>query len=310
MNDVWNLDGLYLGFDDPAFDTDLKKLKDGIAEFAKFTARLPEMDPLTGLRTGIEMQEQLRCLGSDLAEYAMLRQSADTTDPAIGSRVGQVMAALSDTAAPEAAFQAWVSGLENLMELVERDGLLKEYRFFFENMQKSSRYLLSGRGEEIMAKMQLSGGSAWSELQQYLTSTVPVTYRGETTNLSAIRNLAYDGDAAVRKDAYEAELRCYDAIKDPVAHALNAIKLETISDCALRGFPSPLDRTLEYSRMKRETLDAMLGAMDEYLPKFWQYLKAKAKALGHENGLPCMTCLPPWATPPPSSPPRKPGIIW
>mgnify|MGYP000787042598 CR=1 FL=1 len=38
--------------------------------------------------------------------------------------------------------------------------------------------------------------------------------------------------------------------------------------------------------MKRETLDALLGAMDEYLPKFWQYLRAKGKALGHENGLP------------------------
>ena len=30
----------------------------------------------------------------------------------------------------------------------------------------------------------------------------------------------------------------------------------------------------------------MLSAMEEYSPKFWQYLKAKAKALGHENGLP------------------------
>ena len=30
----------------------------------------------------------------------------------------------------------------------------------------------------------------------------------------------------------------------------------------------------------------MLGAMVEYLPKFRQYLKAKAKALGHANGLP------------------------
>ena len=38
--------------------------------------------------------------------------------------------------------------------------------------------------------------------------------------------------------------------------------------------------------MSRETLDAMLGAMDEYLPRFWQYLKVKGKALGHENGLP------------------------
>ena len=38
--------------------------------------------------------------------------------------------------------------------------------------------------------------------------------------------------------------------------------------------------------MQRATLDAMLSAMEEYSPKFWQYLKAKAKALGHENGLP------------------------
>ena len=30
----------------------------------------------------------------------------------------------------------------------------------------------------------------------------------------------------------------------------------------------------------------MLGAMVEYLPKFRQYLKTKAKVLGHENGLP------------------------
>jgi pepF/M3 family oligoendopeptidase len=38
--------------------------------------------------------------------------------------------------------------------------------------------------------------------------------------------------------------------------------------------------------MKKETLEAMLAAMDEYAPKFWQYLKVKAKALGHKNGLP------------------------
>ena len=71
-----------------------------------------------------------------------------------------------------------------------------------------------------------------------------------------------------------------------MAYALNSIKLETITDCQLRGYASPLDRTLEQSRMERATLEVMLGAMDEYLPKFWQYLKAKGKALGHENGLP------------------------
>ena len=107
-----------------------------------------------------------------------------------------------------------------------------------------------------------------------------------TTNLSAVRNLAYDPDPQVRQDAYKAELAAYDKIKDSVAFALNSIKLETITDCRLRGYESPLERTLKRSFLSRQTLDAMLGAMEEYLPKFWQYLKVKGKALGHKNGLP------------------------
>ena len=286
MNDVWNLDPIYRGFDDPAFGRDLDELKVAVSDFAKWTQNLASADPLEALKAGIAQQEKLYTTGSKLVEYAMLRQSANTQDPEAGSRIGQIMGALSSVAGPQAAFQEWASKLPDLMELVAKDEVLTAYTFFFENIRKSSRYLLPGMGEEIMAKMGLSGGNAWAELQQFLTSTVEVDYRDTKTNLSSIRNLAYDADPAVRKDAYEAELACYSRIADPVAYALNSIKLETLNTCELRGYEGPLDKTLKESFMSRETLDAMLGAMDEYLPKFWQYLKAKGKALGYEKGLP------------------------
>ena len=296
MNEVWNLDPIYRGFDDPAFEQDLNALKKIVADFAAWTQNLDSAEPLEGLKAGIRQLEDLTALGGKLVEYGMLRQSANTQDAEAGSRVGQIMSALSAMAAPQAAFQAWASKLPGLMELVAGDEILREYAFLFETMQQSSRFLLPGLGEEIMARMSLSGGSAWSELQQFLTSTVPVEYRGEKTNLSSIRNLAYDADPAVRKDAYQAELACYERIADSVAYALNSIKLETISDCRLRGYEGPLDRTLKESHLSRQTLEAMLGAMDEYLPKFWQYLKAKGKALGHENGLPWYDLFAPMGT--------------
>ena len=286
MNERWNLDPIYKGFDDPAYDKDLNTAKDLIAEYTAFMADLSAKDPAQALHKGIELEEKVGELAGKLGLYASLRQSTDTRDPEAASQMGRLMALYSSLAAPEAAFKDWATKLPNLMELVEADDFLRDYRFLFSKMAESSQYLLPGKGEAIMARMRLSGGSAWSDLQGYLTSTVPVEYNGTTTNLSAIRNLAYDADPAVRKAAYEAEIACYDRIKDSVAFALNSIKLETISDCQLRGYESPLARTLKRSDMKRETLDAMLGAMDEYLPKFWQYLKAKAKALGHENGLP------------------------
>ena len=286
MNSVWNLDPFYLGFDDPAFEADMTKLKEAVEKIGDFADQLPSLSPIDGLTRGIALEEDFSRLINKLAGFASLRQAANTRDGEAGSRMGQIMGLYAGVAAPFAAFKDWAGKLPNLMELVEGDENLKDYTFLFKNMAESSRYLLPGIGEAVAAKLSLSGGDAWSEMQQYLTSTVPVTYRGETTNLSAIRNLAYDPDPQVRKDAFEAEIACYDRIKDPVAYALNSIKLETISDCQLRGYESPLHRTVKHNDMKMETLDAMLAAMDAYAPKFWQYLKAKAKALGHENGLP------------------------
>ena len=286
MNEVWNLDVIYRGFDDPAFAADMEKLEKLVKDYAAFAGELVGQTPLDGLKKGIALEEALTVLTAKLGEYASLRQSVNTRDAEAGSRLGQVMQRISGAAGAQAQWREWVSKIPDLMMLVAGDETLKDYTFLFERLLRNSTHLLGSLGEQISAKLSMSGSSAWSDLQGYLTSTVPVSYNGGTTNLSAIRNLAYDPDPAVRKAAYEAELSCYDRIKDSVAYALNSIKLETISDCQLRGYGSPLDRTLEQSDMKRETLDAMLGAMEEYMPKFRQYLRAKGKALGHENGLP------------------------
>jgi len=286
MKDVWNLDRIYKGFQDPAFGADMEALQDIVNGFNAFADKLKGMETLEGLRQGIAWEEKLVELGMKLATYAQLRQSVNTRDFECGSRLGQIMQLFSEAAGAEAAWKQWAAGIPDLMEQIARDEKLKEYSFLFENLQKDSVHLLGTLGEQISARLTLSGSNAWSEMHGYLTSTVPVQYDGGITNLSAIRNLAYDADSAVRKAAYEAELACYERIQDPIAYALNSIKLETISDCQLRGYASPLDRTLEQAYVKRETLEAMIGAIQEYLPQFRKYLKAKGKALGHENGLP------------------------
>ena len=286
MNEVWNLDPIYRGFDDPAFAADLQTLREMAREYNEFAAQLGNMESAEGLKEGILWQEKLMDLAKKLVDYAQLRQAVDTRDNQAGSYLGQAMQILSTTAGAEALWKEWAAKQPGLLEIVREDELMASYRFFFENLLKGSVHLLGEKGEEISARLSMSGGNAWSEMHGYLTSTLNVECNGETMNLSAVRNLAYDEDPAVRKAAYEAEMAAYDKIKDPVAFALNSIKLETISDSDLRGYASPLDRSLEESYMKRETLEAMLEAVKEYLPKFRQYLKAKAKALGYEKGLP------------------------
>lgn len=285
MNECWNLNPIYTGFDDPRFEEDLQALRRTVRDLEELTQHLTG-DSAALLKRGLTLQEHLQELAEKLLCYAELRQAACTTDAETGSKIGKIMGVYSDSAAPVAAFEGWLAAIPDLDSLIASDPLFEEYRFILERKKLGSLHLLPGIGEKVMAKLKISGSNAWAELQQYLTSTVKVTYRGEEINLSAVRNLAYSAEAEVRKDAYEAELACYSSIEDSVAYALNSLKLETLNECELRGYESPLARTLEQSNMEKKTLDAMFAAIDQKLPMFRRYLKAKAHALGHENGLP------------------------
>ena len=284
MNEYWDLTSLYTGFDAPEFGADMEKAAQTIRRLEDFAATLPRQDAAAALEEALKLEEQLQQLIFKLGEYASLRQAANTRDSEAMSAYGRIVALDAASAAPLAAIRQWIGSLEDLEGLSAQNPFLRQYAYLLNRIHDDRVHQLPGSGEEIVAK--LSQSDAWADMHQQLTSTVAVHYRGTTTNLSAIRNMAYSEDAQVRKDAYEAELACYDAIKDPVAFALNSIKLKTITMAQLRGYESPLAMTLHHSDLRRETLDAMFAAMDEYLPKFWQYLKAKGKLLGHESGLP------------------------
>ena len=133
--------------------------------------------------------------------------------------------------------------------------------------------------------MDLTGGDSWANMRDYLVSAVTVEYGGEALPLAQLRNLAHSGEEQVRREAYEAELSAYEPIKEPVAFALSGIKQQVNTEAALRKYESPLDMTLERLHMKRETLNAMLSAIEEALPSFWRYLKRKGKIFGREKGL-------------------------
>ena len=282
----WNLDILYTGFDTEEYKNDLCKLEALIPELSDIAGGCHNMSAADFLTKYIKTNEELTELIEKLAIYANLRYSANTRDTDAASMLGRIMQMMSATAAPVAVIEKAISEIDNLEEVINNTPALTEYKYLIMNVKRDSRYLLSDKEETILAKMSLSGATAWSDLQSSLTSGVKVKYEGEDITLSAVRNLAYSPDAEVRRKAFDAEIACYDSIKEAVAFALNSIKLQVLTECELRGYESPLDKSLYQSRMKRETLDALLGAMEEYLPAFRKYMKAKAKALGHEGSLP------------------------
>lgn len=275
----WTLEDLYPSFESQEFKQDVEAYKALKGKFESLTLE----DSIEGITQVVTLLEESTVLTGRLYNYIHLTLATDTTH----ETATQVEVQLAGVSADLQATYAKVSKfLGTIQTDITTDPFLAEYRYYFEEAKKDATHLLSDELEEVLAKMSISGGKAWSQLFDFMWSSAQGEYKGEVVTLSEIRGKAYDSDAEVRKSAYEAELKMYDAIKEPIAFSLNHIKKEVLTTSQLRGFESPLAHTLEASRMSRETLDALLEAIREYLPNFRKYLRHKAALLGHENGLP------------------------
>jgi oligoendopeptidase, pepF/M3 family len=275
----WTLEDLYPSFESQEFKQDVEAYKALKGKFESLTLE----DSIEGITQVVKLLEESTVLTGRLYNYIHLTLATDTTH----ETATQVEVQLAGVSADLQATYAKVSKfLGTIQTDITTDPFLAEYRYYFEEAKKDATHLLSDELEEVLAKMSISGGKAWSQLFDFMWSSAQGEYKGEVVTLSEIRGKAYDSDAEVRKSAYEAELKMYDAIKEPIAFSLNHIKKEVLTTSQLRGYESPLAHTLEASRMSRETLDALLEAIREYLPNFRKYLRHKAALLGHENGLP------------------------
>jgi len=292
MDMRWNLDSLYTSFDSEEFKSDLEKANTYIEEFKTWCENnLHSKDEgKSKIEKYIKVRTDLTNQISKLMTFARLTSSVDAKNKDALQILDKLQNKLTELTKPSVMFQKWLGSIENLHDIIDSSSLIKEHKFYLNEIVESSKYLLSEKEEILISKLSNTGSTAWTNLQNMISSTllVDITIDGENKKLPlpVVRNMAYDKNPDKRKTGFYAELKSYKKIEDSSSAALNGIKGEVLTISKLRGYGSPLEKTLVDSRMDKETLDAMLEAMKESLPSFQKYYLKKAELLGHKNGLP------------------------
>lgn len=285
MKTNWDLTVFYKDFDDPEFKDDLARLPKEIDAFTTAIAA-PAEDEAEKLVSLVHQEEALSNLFERLSLMIELTLSVDANNKAANAAMAPLMRAVMGSSLASNAFSRYLASLENLDAIIDADGELKARAFALREAAEDAKHQLPEALEKPVLKMQLSGGEAFSQLRDKLDATLLVDYDGKQIPLSAVRALAYDGDADTRRRAYEAELASYKKIELPMSFCLNNLKAEGETMAALKGYKGVLDMALAHSRMDEKTLEAMWTAIREALPELREYFKAKGRLLGHENGLP------------------------
>lgn len=284
----WSLKEIYESFECEEFNNDINKLDEAIDDIKRWCNKA--VNDKENAKKNLENYIMKFTIYNDLAmklfSFVNLTISVDTKNKTALKYSDILERKFTELVESSTKFEKYISEIKDLDSILDSSSILKEHKFIINELKENSKYLLGDKEEKIIAKMKNTGSSAWSKLKDNLISTLMVEIDGKELPLTVVLNMAYDSDKEVRKKAYEAEIKSYKKVEEGVAACLNGIKGEVLTICDLRGYKSPLEKTLIDSRMDEESLNAMLSAMKESLPQFRKYLRRKAEILGYKNGLP------------------------
>lgn len=263
----WDLSPIYPSVDSAEFEKDL----DRIVELSKELERASS-DKSRSLYDCIQILDEIGALVSNTGSYTYANLSTDTSN----SSFIQALSKVEDAEIVYSnASTAFLSEIKNRTKEFS-DPRLRDYAFILEEMLELSKHQMSAEEEALASDMLRVSASAWSRLQEAVTSSIE---EGDKT-LIELRGLSSDPERSVRKDAFEREIRILKDHEVALAYALNGVKGTTLLLEKRRGWSSPLERSAFTSRISMKALDALISTLEDAIPTFRAYLGTKARLLG------------------------------
>lgn len=281
----WDVSSIYPGIDSDEYR---QALKDYESAMDDVTSLLDTADSLTKnandsfdfatwLSKYLECKNKVHALARTLHAFAYILYSTDTTNTAYLNNITAVEKMGLKVEEQDLRFSRLLLAHQtSLPDFYRRFPEYGEYKYLLDQTIEETRHQMSVAEENLASDLNLTGGSAWGMLHEQIISNL-ADEDGRTFN--ELRNLAYDPDPLVRKNAWKKEKELLAQNRIAFAASLNNLKGQTVTLNRRRNYADALDRSLNANRMSRKTLDALIAALEESLPMWRRYFNAKSKIL-------------------------------
>ena len=279
---LWSLDSLYKDLQCSEYKKDFETLNNLIAEMNGIldnttSSQNTDFDFNSFLNDFINKQNELVYLGKTISAYAYIIYSTDTTNTQYMNNLNAVDEISVKLNQLSVKFSTILfENNDKLPDFFSKNPDKVEYKYLLEKAIEEKAHQMSAAEEELASKLSHTGGNAWSLLQEQLISNLH-DENGKTFN--ELRNDANDADPILRKQSWEKEVQLLSQNKIAFAAALNNLKGETCTLNKKRNWNQAIDRSLFSACLQKQTLDALIGAIEDSLPMWREYFKAKALLL-------------------------------
>jgi len=297
----WNLDNIFPSLESSELDGAVKDLSTRIKKLDQFLEKekisrngeIPSSIERTAMLVSeyLQMTNEILALAGTIGAFLYGYISTDSFNTLAKRKESEFERITVQIHKQEVLFKGWLGEVvkqgTDLGGLIAANPAVQDHNFFLQETVEQSKYLMSDEEEALASDLSLSGGSAWQKLQGTVTSQISVPFEREGViediPIAELQNIrSYDPDEQTRRRAFEAEIRAWEIMREPLAACMNGVKGTVLTLNQRRGREDALHEVLDQSRIDRETLQAMLGVMKESFPTFRRYFRAKAKRLGKD----------------------------
>ncbi len=166
----------------------------------------------------------------------------------------------------------------------------KSYLFSYKTMRTQKDFLLSESEENLISRLKANGHGSWGDLYMAISGTakVEITLNGKTESYGVAQASAMtrNSDEPTRKAAWEALQKTWTTHKQSAAMILNSLagwRHEINKNRSHTKATDFLDQPLYNSRIKSETLNAMMDAISENRLAVQVAAKNMAKLMGKKQ---------------------------
>ncbi len=281
---TWDLEDLVDGGGTAACDELLAQASERAAAFAAVHAgRVAQLDG-AGLAAAMDELAAIGDIAGRAANYAHLKFSGDTEDPANGALVASVTERGTAIETQLLFFELEWAALDDdaADALLAADGL-ETVRHYLRTARRYRPHLLSEPEEKLLAEKSVTGSSAWSRLFSELTSAITVDVPGGDGPVPLMVALSglHASDRDMRRTTAEAVTAALEPGLRTRAYVFNTLLQDKATEDRLRHYPTWLSARNLSNEASDESVQALIEASEAAyeLPRRWYRLKARLLGL-------------------------------
>lgn len=282
----WKMEDLYVT--NEAWETDFKKLQDGIEELQKYEGTLG--NSAENLLKMHETCDELNQIAEKVYVYANQRLHENTGNSYYQGLAGKAQMLLVQMSEASSYIEPELLGIpeETLKEMLKTEGL-KKYETYYGRLLRKKEHILSKEMEELLAGVEEVAEGPKDTFMMFNNADIkfPVITGedGEPVEIThgKYAKLLESQNREVRKAAFLGLYESYGKFKNTLAATYGANVKQAGFFAKARKYASSLEASLAGSHIPTEVYDRLIESVHAHLPALHKYMEVRKEKLGVEE---------------------------